>query len=222
MTPSERIGAALIAGLGAWLLLDRHARALPIVGPGPGPTPTPTPTPTPNPGSLLTSPEPIGAAHDTWEPSLATVNASEALRGAVYDGGGPWDPSACASVAVPHALALRDLIRRTFAWARTIGTVRCSALTLRDGTQRMSLHAVGRALDAMTPSLGAPEGEQLANWIVSNAGPLGVQLVIWNRMVWQGTLPSRSRFRAYTGPNPHRDHVHVEVTNTPGPALVAY
>jgi len=85
----------------------------------------------------------------------------------------------------------------------------------------MSIHAVGRALDVMTPVpplvYGSSQGEQLANWAVRNAEPLGIQLVIWNRASWQGSLAPGERFAPYTrGTNvttEHRDHVHIEVTS---------
>jgi hypothetical protein len=121
-----------------------------------------------------------------------------------YVGAGPWDPAACVSSITAHAARLEAAIRAAFDWVRTVGHTRCSA----NGIQ-LSIHAVGRALDVMTSDLA--HGTDLANWLVTNARPLGVQLVIWNRSVWQGSLPSARRFAAYTGTNPHTDHVHVEV-----------
>ena len=47
-------------------------------------------------------------------------------------------------------------------------------------------------------------------WLVMNAQRIGVQLIIWNRMVWRS---NGSNTGPYTGPNPHTDHIHVEITN---------
>lgn len=124
-----------------------------------------------------------------------------------YDGGGPWNPAGCAPAKTPEALALERQIRSTFPWVNIVGGRRCEQLQAPSGPQ-LSIHAVGRALDVMVPTLGGDEGEALANWLVANAGPLGVQLVIWNGAVWQGSL---GRQTIYTGSNPHTDHVHVEV-----------
>lgn len=124
-----------------------------------------------------------------------------------YDGGGVWGQDGCATEWTPQARALADRIRQRFAWVRTIGGVRCEQL---GSTGQLSIHAAGRALDVMVPHLGGEEGEELANWLVENARALGVQLVIWNGAVWQGTL-NEPRQRAYSGANPHVDHVHVEV-----------
>jgi hypothetical protein len=38
-------------------------------------------------------------------------------------------------------------------------------------------------------------------------------------MAWQGSSPVARRFAPYTGPNPHINHVHVELTSTPGSML---
>ena len=152
-----------------------------------------------------------------WLLDPITRALSDQARGIPYNGGGPWDPANCAESLKPHAAELSRIIRASFPWVHTIGGLRCSRNT-HNGDQ-LSIHAVGRALDVMVPVLGGVEGEQLANWLIANAEALGIQLVIWNRSVWQPSLPARSRFSGYTGPSPHTDHVHVEVTDVPGPAL---
>jgi len=160
-----------------------------------------------------------------WALSEAARAASEAVPSTQfpYDGGGPWNAAQCATALPAHVVRLIALLRRTFPWIRTVGTIRCSPLNVRqrDGTirQDMSIHAVGRALDIMTPTLEAPEGEGLANWLVEHAKELGIQLVIWNRKVWQGSVPVAHRFQNYTGRKPHIDHVHAEVTLAAGPRL---
>jgi hypothetical protein len=72
--------------------------------------------------------------------------------------------------------------------------------------RQLSVHAVGRAIDVMTR-----KGDPIANYLITNSAVLGVQMVIWNRTVWRITRTG-PRSKAYTGPNPHTDHVHVELT----------
>src|SRR5262249_5981375 len=54
-------------------------------------------------------------------------------------------------------------------------------------------------------------GDRVANFLVENAEKIGVQFIIWDRNSWS---PSRAqpKLRAYTGPVPHIDHVHVELS----------
>jgi hypothetical protein len=89
----------------------------------------------------------------------------------------------------------------------TYGGYSCRANTANPG--ELSIHAIGRALDIMT---SGAKGEEIANHLVTNASTLGVQLIIWNHTLWKIT-PTGATSRAYTGPNPHTDHVHAEVTS---------
>lgn len=77
---------------------------------------------------------------------------------------------------------------------------------------RMSIHGTGRALDIFIPraSGGADntKGDAVANYLVSNAQSLGIQLVIWDRTRW---MVGRGE-AAYGGPHPHDDHIHAELT----------
>ena len=45
---------------------------------------------------------------------------------------------------------------------------------------------------------------------IVNAQTIGVQLIIWNRVVWRA---NGSNEKGYGGPHPHNDHIHVEITN---------
>jgi hypothetical protein len=54
-------------------------------------------------------------------------------------------------------------------------------------------------------------GDEIGNWLVSHAEYVGIQLVIWDHSVWQASLPDE-KLGPYTGPNPHIDHLHVELT----------
>lgn len=67
------------------------------------------------------------------------------------------------------------------------------------GTSTKSDHAFGLAADFM----GAHQN--LADYAVHHAGALHVKYVIFNHRIWS---PARG-WHAYTGVNPHTDHVHV-------------
>jgi len=156
----------------------------------------------------------------SWQLSPEARHASD-HAGIGYDGGGPWSPAA-EPAPVWHLGKLVTMIRGRFPWARDIGTTRHDqGVVSRTRGRERSLHAVGRAADVMVPrqSLAGPEGTSLANWLVENAQALGVQLVIWDHSVWQGSSRPERRFTPYSGPNPHVDHVHVELTAAPGPVF---
>ena len=80
------------------------------------------------------------------------------------------------------------------------------------GTNTPSAHAEGRALDiGLFVSRPAEKelGDQLFAIFIGDAAELGVWHVIWNRRIWSTT---KGGPRAYTGSNPHTDHVHVAWT----------
>lgn len=73
-------------------------------------------------------------------------------------------------------------------------------------------HPKGLALDFMT-SVRAT-GDALVDYLIANADRYGVKYIIWQRHQWQG-----GQWSAYTGKNPHTDHVHVSF-NDRGPSIV--
>jgi hypothetical protein len=72
------------------------------------------------------------------------------------------------------------------------------------GTNTASDHSLGKALDFMTYTNMA-KGQQIADYLVANAGRLRSDNVIWNRRIWSG-----AGWRAYGGVSPHTDHVHYD------------
>lgn len=134
-----------------------------------------------------------------WSPPSSAL-ARAALTSSRYDdvGGG------CSGGLTPHALALANLIAKRFGRS-DIGGYACRANTANAG--KLSVHAVGRAIDVMiTGSLG----DEVANWLLANADSLGIQLIIWRHRLWRS---GKSDLKPYGGPNPHTDHIHVEVFN---------
>jgi len=223
MKKSDRNALAILGAVAAgWFLLGRGGGA----SVGPSPATPPAGHGEGYAGSLYAvPPEPMAADHhDVWELSPDARRAVSVAPSLPYVRGGPFIAANCATVATPHARDLAALVREIFPWVRTIGDVRCGAL---HGSDRMDIHAEGRALDIMLtvpPQVyGDRAGEQLANWLVTNAQALGVQLVIWNRRRWQGSMAPATRgsmapatrFAPYTiGRNvttEHRNHVHAEV-----------
>lgn len=66
-----------------------------------------------------------------------------------------------------------------------------------------SEHCECRACDFFVT---APKGRPMFDWAIAHADELGIQSVIHNRRVWGfGNWTER----AYHGPSPHTDHVHI-------------
>jgi hypothetical protein len=47
-----------------------------------------------------------------------------------------------------------------------------------------------------------------ANYLLQHASEFGIQYIAWNRMAFS---PSSNQFKAFSGPNPHIDHIHMEL-----------
>lgn len=89
------------------------------------------------------------------------------------------------------------------------------------GTGTPSLHNVGRAWDAGTPSVEAKsQGTELANLLVTHHLDLGVQLVIWQRRIWSNIRKAEG-WRVYRGTSPHTEHMHIELTIEAGAGLTS-
>ena len=124
----------------------------------------------------------------------------------------------CSPTAKPGVVAFRDLLLRTYPGTRSMGISRACTVGGR------SEHKEGRAFDwgvnVARPAEKAAADDML-RWLLAtdrygnrfaNARRLGVQYVIWNKRIWSSYAPT---WRAYSGPSPHTDHVHVSF-NWPG------
>jgi hypothetical protein len=124
----------------------------------------------------------------------------------------------CSPAAKPGVVAFRDLVLRSYPGTRSLGISRACTVGGR------SEHKEGRAFDwgvnVARPAEKAA-ADELLRWLhatdrygnrFANARRLGVQYVIWNRRIWSSYAPT---WRAYGGPSPHTDHVHVSF-NWPG------
>ncbi|HEX6682138.1 MAG TPA: VCBS repeat-containing protein [Candidatus Limnocylindrales bacterium] len=126
---------------------------------------------------------------------------------AAYDGQNTCDPT-----AKPGVVGFRDLLNRTYG-THTSGISRaCDS----GGT---SEHKEGRALDYHfnygNPAQRADAADLLA-WLLATdrygnrhamARRLGMMYIIWNHQIWEAYRPGAG-WQAYTGPNPHTDHIH--------------
>lgn len=135
-----------------------------------------------------------------WQPPASNLKGS-------YEGAGPYNGGkGCSGGLKKGTRAVGDLVDKKFPSIRYEG-YSCRPNTAN--TSQLSVHGTGRALDIFASS---SVGDQVANHLVNNAQALGVQLVIWNRTIWS-VKSSGATSRQYTGPNPHTDHVHAEVTS---------
>jgi hypothetical protein len=161
---------------------------------------------------LRANPAQIAAELRTRWRIPASVLASGARARFAYDG---FDR--CVGNLLPPASALkanlgvqfRASIASTSRGGPRIEGLNCRAVR---GSDRASIHGTGRALDVFVPMVRGDadngKGDRIASYLISNAAALGVQLVIWDRTIWQvGRGESE-----YRGDASHRDHIHVELT----------
>ncbi len=150
---------------------------------------------------------------DRWSlpPSVSTAGARLRLR---YEDAPAWEGGRrCTGSLREGAQDLARQMMRRYDAIASVGGYACRQNTA--DAARTSVHGTGRALDIMVPTLAAnhrPDvaaGDPIANWLVVNAASIGVQLIIWNGSVWRANGTNIDR---YTGPNPHIDHLHVELT----------
>lgn len=77
------------------------------------------------------------------------------------------------------------------------------------GGKTRSLHSEGRAIDYGMPMVGgrgSPAGREIVNRLAPHGVRLGIQEVIYDRMIWSARSPGG---RPYTGVAPHYDHLHI-------------
>ncbi|MGI5151386.1 peptidoglycan-binding domain-containing protein [Plantactinospora sp. CA-294935] len=130
-----------------------------------------------------------------------------------------YEPAkSCSSGPTPGAKALMSWYLGAYGsrGGRNGGIYNCRSIA---GSKTTSLHGEGRADDLMVP-VGASWAQPLADKLVANSKELGIQLVIYNRHVWSGSYPNAG-WRDYDGENPHRDHLHVELSRAAARTLTA-
>jgi hypothetical protein len=131
----------------------------------------------------------------------------------VHDGAPPWAGGAnCAGGFTPGANELGVQLRVSFAQITRVFGYECRPNTALPG--ETSQHGTGRAIDLAIPRRDGDAnndlGDPVANWLVTHSSRIGVQLIIWDHTIWVGRL-SGTKDLPYTGPDPHIDHIHVEL-----------
>jgi len=154
------------------------------------------------------------ASGSLWIPS-ASARTYAARQRVTYEDAPAWDAGrGCSGRILPGATALGEFLRRRFQGIRAVEGYSCRPNTA--DTSRLSVHGTGRAIDLMvTPIAGRPDlahGDVIADWLVRNAAAVGIQYFIWARTAYHAARPD-APFSPYTGPNPHIDHLHVEITH---------
>ena len=139
-----------------------------------------------------------------WFPPLHTAETA-ARQTVPYDRVG----STCSGGATEGATALGHFIRNNFGDLMNLGVpgdgIQIYNCRQVRGGSRMSVHAEGRAVDVFISTVGGvadnSRGDTVANWLIENAEYIGVQLVIWDRTIWQASRSPQAR--CYLGSNAH-------------------
>jgi hypothetical protein len=131
-----------------------------------------------------------------------------------YDGAPAWDGGAhCSGGILGGTREIGVFLQRRYPQIGNAGGYSCRPNTA--DTSRTSVHGTGRALDLMLPldrgDADNGRGDPIANFLVTHAEQMGVQYVIWDRWDWLASLSGR-KDTSYGGPNPHIDHIHMELT----------
>jgi hypothetical protein len=106
--------------------------------------------------------------------------------------------------AAPGTVALWNGLQQHWPQARFLGIY--NARSIR-GSDRLSLHAEGRALDFVPPS---GSRDLIAGWLREHAVPLGIQEVIVyeTKRIWT-TARASEGWRPYAGTSSGMKHIHV-------------
>lgn len=153
----------------------------------------------------------------TWTPPPEVRAAGERLRGALPNVQGSQlvsDDLAAVQLPIqPGTRALREYLEARY--SVHVGAPRGPSvrkpLRRADGSlRRRDIHEEGRALDLMSEGNRAL-GERAANWLALNARELGIQYLIFDHTELSSSTVGAA-WEPYTGPNPHTDHVHIELS----------
>lgn len=132
-----------------------------------------------------------------------------------YTGAGPWiGEDGCGGGLLEGSAVLRDYLLLYFPQAWSIGGYACRPIV--GDPNNMSVHATGRALDVMIETVDGSNadntaGDPIGNWLIEHAEFIGIQMIIWDRWIWQASLdPPKDHY--YSGEHPHNDHLHVELS----------
>jgi hypothetical protein len=144
----------------------------------------------------------------TLPASIAAIGAGVHLG---YDSAPRWSRKNCSGSLKTGTRILGEHLLELFPAIQQTGGYNCRPNTAN--TSKLSVHGTGRALDLHIPRVAGQannvKGDAVANWCVEHASEVGIQLVIWDQTMWRA---DGSNDKKYGGPNPHTDHLHVELT----------
>lgn len=106
----------------------------------------------------------------------------------------------CARGLTKNSLGVLAAVKYSFPGMTSIGGVRADS---------MPDHPSGRALDFMTSDRGY--GDAIANMLISRAGELDIEYIIWRQRVWLPSSGWKSMSDRGSATANHYDHVHVTV-----------
>jgi len=143
----------------------------------------------------------------------ANVHALAQTQFVAYEAAPAWNGGAsCSGTFLSGTRIVGDYLKREFGGVSSYGGYSCRPNTA--DTSKTSVHGTGRAIDVFIPMAGGQAdntlGDPVANWLITHAERIGIQLVIWDHSVWQANQ-SGEKLRPYGGPVPHIDHIHVEL-----------
>lgn len=125
--------------------------------------------------------------------------------------GGYVGAKKCSGKAQPGAKALMAWYLGAYAaaGAANLGIYVCKSIA---GSRTTSLHGEGRACDlGSSPYRQLPFMDDLADALVASSKELGIQCVIHDDRIWSSAYPYAG-WRDYSGHDPHRGHIHAELT----------
>jgi hypothetical protein len=125
--------------------------------------------------------------------------------------GGYQGARTCTGNATPGAKALMAWYLGAYAddGAANLGIYVCKDVA---GTRTTSLHGEGRAADlGSKPYRQLPFMDDVADALVAHSAELGIQCVIHDDGIWSSSYP-HAGWRDYRGTDPHRGHLHAELT----------
>lgn len=116
----------------------------------------------------------------------------------------------------PAYQGTRDLdayIRQRHGSLTSGGLYCCRQNSATTSVPKLSVHAIGRAIDIMVPTIGGDAnnslGDPVANWLVENAEFIGIQRVIWDKAYWNG---ERGFGLLSSASLSHTNHIHIELS----------
>ena len=115
----------------------------------------------------------------------------------------------CTGGPAPGARALMAWCLEQFDDDQNLGIYNCRTVV---GGTTTSCHGEGRACDVgytMVAGKANPNGLALVKRLGPHGQQLGIQVMIFNRVIFSAKSPDG---RPYTGEAPHKDHVHIELT----------